>query len=256
MDNYDIAISQNNNSIDIYNLETMKAKLVINVLKGKCNHLINLKKDLICSSSSDFTIKIIKLIENNTQFELIQNLNLHKGSVNMTILSKKGNLISCSNDKTIIIWKYENDKYIFNCKLEGYNDFINSIFELNNNDIISLSSDGYLKIWEKVKDKFVCIYTELLEKPLYQNILDLDNFLFISINRTIYLKNLNNIKKTDIISFDYKIISMKKLLNNNIILCLEEKKEQIYLIKEYICLINNKVNLELVGEGKIEDKII
>ena len=61
---------------------------------------------MICSASSDFTIKIIKLFEHNTKYQIIQELNAHTGTVNMILLSKKGDLISCSNDKTIIIWKY------------------------------------------------------------------------------------------------------------------------------------------------------
>ena len=255
-ENNDIAIA-NNNSIEIYSLEDNKKKLTINIHKEKCNYLIHLKTDLICSASSDFTINIIKLFDDNTKYQVIQELNAHTGTINMILLSKKNDLISCSNDKTIIIWKYENNEYTIKDLLKGHKSSVNMIAESENGEIISLSSDGCLYFWKEEKNKFKSIFYLIFEKSKNQNIIIFDNYLFFSTNRKIYLLNAVQKKTIDEINFDKEIIIMKKMPNQNFILCLKNEKDMNYLMQEYrVFSKNNKMKIECIGSAKIEDKII
>ena len=61
---------------------------------------------------------------------------------------------SCSNDKNICIWFFENnsnDNTIFRhiLTLRGHENKVVTIFELKYNSIVSASKAGFLNFWEK-----------------------------------------------------------------------------------------------------------
>ena len=70
----------------------------------------------------------------------------HNDIINSVIELQNGNLVSCSNDKTIRIWNKEIIKPII---LKGHKKKVIDIIELNCGDILSWSKDNTIRIWDK-----------------------------------------------------------------------------------------------------------
>ena len=86
----------------------------------------------------------------NEKKEYLKNKNIgfHEGKINHIIQLKNQLIVSCSNDKDIIIWRENNKEEI----LKGHLDSINIIIELDNENICSGSSDKNIIIWKKNSD--------------------------------------------------------------------------------------------------------
>ena len=74
-----------------------------------------------------------------------------------TIEIEDRRLISCSDDKTIKIWKFNNNQYIFENILNQYHKSgINSIIEINDDIIVSTPSGiGSVVFWNIKELKIV-----------------------------------------------------------------------------------------------------
>src|SRR5690349_2952276 len=94
----------------------------------------------IVTSSFDESIKIW-----DSNFKCCNTLREHKANIRKIITLRDGSMASCSDDKTIIIWK----DFSANTIIEGHSHFVCSIFELDDGRIISASWDNTLKIWNK-----------------------------------------------------------------------------------------------------------
>ena len=151
--------------------------------------------DYIFASFYSGNISIIKLTS-LTSYQIIQNINAHKEIVRKIIELKDGRFVSCSQDKTIKIWKFINDELIID-KIINVDYSISSIEEVNENEIIS---------------------TPVLENGL---------------NGSIIFWNINESKithKIDGISCVFCWNILKKISNNTFIVGGERN---IYLIKDY-----------------------
>ena len=108
-----LASSTYNGNINIYKSNCSRIMLLINVDKenNKIYHILQLKDERIVSSLSNKRIKIIKLITPSNyiiEMELIG----HEKEVLKTIEIFNEDLISYSDDLSIIIWKKVKEKYI------------------------------------------------------------------------------------------------------------------------------------------------
>jgi hypothetical protein len=119
--------------------------LLINVDKenNKIYHILQLKDERIVSSLKNKRIKIIKLITPSNyiiEMELIG----HEKEVLKTIEIFNEDLISYSDDLSIIIWKKVKEKYIKYKKFIAHEKYIysgiDSIIEISKNKIISYSA--------------------------------------------------------------------------------------------------------------------
>ena len=82
-----------------------------------------------------------------------QSIEFHLKEVNKTIKLKQNDFFaSCSNDKTIIIWKYDFNNNSTRYKLINDDSEILSILELPNSDLVSISKDGDLNFWNNNSD--------------------------------------------------------------------------------------------------------
>ena len=96
------------NILRIYDIEKNKIIQDIDVHENEINDLLKINNNIFISSSKDKTIKFIKLIDNYSKYIIIKNLEIHSKEVNQTIKLKENNFFaSCSNDRTIKIWKLE-----------------------------------------------------------------------------------------------------------------------------------------------------
>ena len=192
--NDDFIAALNNSNMIIYDKDKLIEKLKINEFRYEIKSLIQIKnKNIIASSEKE--IKIFKFYENNTKYEILYILKGHNSSINKVIELKNENLISCSSDCSIIIWKKMNKENDYNKQIEVLNEENGPIYSLLEIDdkIVSLHNENdYAIIWNyEIMEKIKFIYD--IELNLFSNI-----FLFTERNniiisgKVIYIINTKN----------------------------------------------------------------
>ena len=196
--NDDFIAALNNSNMIIYDKDKLIEKLKINEFRYEIKSLIQIKnKNIIASSEKE--IKIFKFYENNTKYEILNILKGHNSSINKVIELKNENLISCSSDCSIIIWKKMNKENDYNKQIEVLNEENGPIYSLLEIDdkIVSLHNENdYAIIWNyEIMEKIKFIYD--IELNLFSNI-----FLFTERNniiisgKGIYIINTKNFEIT------------------------------------------------------------
>jgi len=262
------AIYDGLNSILIYNTDNYSIDLKIDNLDNKVKDLIQSKTGNIIISLISGFILVIKLT--STSYEIIQKINAHNQTLEKTIEIKDGRLISCSDDKRMKIWKYNNNQYILEnilclkkpmkeevyidqpcvrcCNLFSsceYSDFyrIDNIIELRKNIIVSTPIIlGPIIFWNIKKFELICqikdFYIDLL-----LHLKKLSNKLFI-LGGVKYLYLFSSLKYNLINKFEINTIcrSICCLPDGSILTGHKDGKMRQY------SLINNE--LKFVGEKK------
>ena len=113
-----LASSSNDKKIIIYNKENYSIELKIDKFDSEVSNIIQINNGNIIASLTSGFIYILKLA--STSYEIIQKIQAHGSCVRKTIEIKDGRLISCSDDKTIKIWKLNNNQYILENTLNQY----------------------------------------------------------------------------------------------------------------------------------------
>ena len=114
---------------------------------------LNILKDNISLISSFNDNKIHILAQNeNEEYNEVKIFGEHSSSINSLIQLKTNEILSCSDDQKIKIWKNYN---LFETLL-GHKDYVTILLEINENKICSASSDKKIIIWERknVNSKF------------------------------------------------------------------------------------------------------
>ena len=75
----------------------------------------------------------------------------HRKEVTCTIEIKSGILASSSLDNYIILYNLERKKSIY--KFNTYNNGINMLLKMNEDNIISCGGDNKIKVWPKIEEK-------------------------------------------------------------------------------------------------------
>ena len=221
-----IAALQNSNMI-IYDKDTLIEKLKIKEFRYKIKSLIQIKnKNIIASSEKE--AKIFKIYNNNTKYELLNILKGHNSMINKIIELKNENLISCSSDCSIIIWKKTNKDNNYNKQITILNEEngpISSLLEVQDNLISLHNENDYVIIWDYELMEIRKIINDI-ELNLYSNILFLthENNIIIS-GKGIYILNTKNFEITH------------RYYSNNF---------------EYSCLFKIDLNSFLIGKNKID----
>lgn len=244
-----ICSASNDSKINILNKFTYETEITIDIFQNGIYYISQLKNlNLICCSEK--IIKIIKILEKNKNsnklFEVVQTLQKHSNIIWKVIELSDNNLISCSSDKTIIIWENKNNFYKFKYFIPIFADSVRSILETKINEIVytsfyeqklffyNLKTRNQIKILSKI---FCSGWNNDI---FYYN----ENYIFIGGNLNIYLIN---IKKYIIInSFETENFILSFLLIGNNYLLTGDNKGNIYQ-----WLFNEKEeNLSLVSEKK------
>ena len=254
-----IASCSNDKSIIIYDEEDFTVQLKIefkdennNSNEKDNNCILNIMQannDYIFASFYSGNISIIKLTS-LTSYQIIQNINAHKEIVRKIIELKDGRFVSCSQDKTIKIWKFINDELIID-KIINVDYSISSIEEVNENEIIStpVLENGSIIFWDinecKITHKidgFACVHCWNILKKIS------NNTFIVGGARNIYLiKNYQIINDVNLL-LQCEVYSIC-YLNDGTILTGHFKG----IIKQWD-LKNDK--LKYIGEKKIHDNRI
>jgi WD40 repeat protein len=138
----------------ISNLNLKEYKLIKTISEHE-NHVtkVIILNDLrLCSSSFDGTIKIF----DKDNYELLLIIKEHHFIINYVTQLKNNQLVSCGDDKTIIIYNLlpENKYEIFQ-KLLGHKTQVFKVLEseIFNNTIYSSCNNGEIFLWEKKRNK-------------------------------------------------------------------------------------------------------
>ena len=150
----------------IYNKKTINTDIII---QNNLSYLLTFtqlkNKNIACSFSSDSTLKIIK-IKNNNEYEDIQIIkNAHNDWITKIIELKNENLITFSYDCSFKIWKLNNN----NNNYEQINEFKDS----------NCLSDGI-----EIKDNELLYTLDVFNKQ---------SLVFYSLNKNKKIKTINNL---------------------------------------------------------------
>ena len=160
-----LAAGDEYSNLIIYNKETFEPEIIIqNNLSYLWNFTQLKNKNIACSFYNDFTLKIIK-IKNNNEYENIQIIkNAHNGWINKIIELKNENIITFSDDYSFKIWKLNN-----NNKYENIKEFKDS----------NILSDRL-----EIKDNEIILYSLFTNQP---------SLVFYNLNKNEKIKTLNNL---------------------------------------------------------------
>ncbi len=229
----------------ISNLNLKEYKLVKTISEHE-NHVtkVIILKDLrLCSSSFDGTIKIF----DKDNYEVLLIIKEHNFIINYVTQLKNNQLVSCGDDKTIIIYNLlpENKYEIFQ-KLLGHKTQVFKVLEseIFNNTIYSSCNNGEIFLWEKkeINDKYSINLRIKCEDDKYSiNDLIENNKRKILIgncypSKIVYIFNLNNNEFNCIKKFNF-----------------EYYPGQIYLITEDILAITGSENIYLFNLDNYEN---
>ena len=163
------------NNLNIKNISTLK------IHKNSVNDIIfytENNKNYLISVSKDKTIKISDLIEMKIKMEI----NIHSNQINYINILKNKNLISCGDDKKIIIFKLDlkNQKFFIIHQIKNaHNLGIIKVIEIFDK-LLSISFDYQIFLWkfDEIKNEyFKCFFVK--EKSFIYDILLLKENEFV-----------------------------------------------------------------------------
>ena len=240
------------NKLKLYDLKQDKNIDEIEIHSKKINDLIRINEITIFSSSNDKTIKIIKLIDNFSKLNEIDTIDLNSAEINQTIKLKKEEDLyaSCSNDKTIRIWKYnqENNHSKLKNIINTYKEVL-TLYELPNNNLICISKDEFLKFFELKEENYLCIKSlKGFKDPLHNCIFLLnEKTILVGIKKAIYIIDINKKQKIKRFLLNYSAHSIY-YINGNIFLGLKNNLNSSLLFEYIIEKENDDMNLKCIEE--------
>jgi WD40 repeat protein len=184
-----------------------------------------LNEQTLASGSKDKQIFVWNLITNS----ILTILSLHKGSVNSIVTLDNNNnnkLVSCSNDKLIIIWKQQ----IPILMLKGHADKIKCLVRLpDNNSIASGSKDKTIKIWNINTGQLLATLLGHNDKIRCLTVLPNGNLASGSADKNIRIWNVFNKELVQMLTGNAKSIRSLTVLNENILVSSSEENDILKL---------------------------
>ncbi len=207
IENGDIVSCSDDLKIIVFDSIFFKEKLQINIFENIITYIENILNNCIIATSQKI-MKIIKLSNSNTKYEIIQNIILDS-LIFKAIPYKNEYLVSCSNNSYLYFYKKNNLQFNLIKEINTQTGAITSLLELSNNEIVSLSYSSKLLIFwdinslnEKARiGEIRCEYISLHDSIIQLNNkflavgLDENGILLINyISHTIEKKLINNTK--------------------------------------------------------------
>ena len=222
-----ICSASNDSKINILNKYTYETEITIDIFQNGIYYISQLKNlNLICCSEK--IIKIIKILDKNKKsnklFEVIQTLSKHSNKIWKVIELNDNNLISCSSDKTIIIWENNNNFYKFKYFIPIIADSVRSIIETKINEIAYTSFyEQKLYFYNTKTRNQIKILTKIFSSGWNNDIFYYnENYIFVGGNLNIYLINIKKYLIINSFETDNYILSFL-LIGNNYLLTGDNK---------------------------------
>ena len=217
-------------SLKIYKKDTFEVQLTINEHKKSIYFFNQLHDERIITCSTDNTMKVIKLIENN-KYKVNDTLIGHSSSVCKVIEIKNNELVSISDDKSIKIWKLNENKFnCINTKIISTLDYSTyNMIKINENEFVtSSSSDKILFFWNSnnYSNNIKINNLEINSNPNNMILLNNDllcvagnsskGFFFIKISTHQLIKQINGPKYINSMFYSFENIFLCSISNENI----------------------------------------
>lgn len=264
-----LILGYNTGSIGILDISPQAKK---NALQPKNNFEHNHKGPILCllyhdnyiySGSTDQYIKKWKISNNNECVYETQYIG-HRGDINKIIINpNKGNIISCSTDKKIIIWnKMRSSNDILYIEKEGepltFNNAVISIVLIsksNNNHLLAATADHVLHLYDISTRKKLseinnvkCGYPGcILERTDDIIVGGGHNIIIVSVSNNV-LKQVSNIDLTDI-SEKEKKNNVDLKLTEGLVTLIPEGNQNILFSNA-----KNRIYKLSLQDGKIQSK--
>jgi len=221
-------------SIIIYNKETYNPDLAIKEHNSYVFCITTLSSGILASCSFDRTIKLFNI--KNNEYNVLQTLNYHTGSVRKIIELKNKSLVSCSEDKSIIFYNKDNNNEYKKDYSISTNGGCSSVIQTKENEIC----------YSEKTNNSICFY-DLNQKQIKSSLSNINkknncHEWIIMINKDLLLIPGEN--KISIINVNK--YSIERILNVN-------KSGWIYSV----CMLNENILLtgdcnEIIEQWKIE----
>ena len=243
-----IASSSNDRSIIIYNKENYTVELKIDNLEKEVFNIMQANNGYIIATLTSGSILIFKLTS-LTSYELIQKIMAHNGYVRKMLELEDNKFISCSDDKTIKIWKFNDNQLMLENTLNN-KDKISSILEIKDNIIVSTPWENGAVVFWNIKESQIISESEKIDCQWCWNILKKisNEFFVVGGKKYIYLFSIVNYNLTSKIEIDSQCYSICCLSDGTIL----TGHENGY-IKQYN-FINKE--LKLIAQKKHHNGII
>ena len=267
LDDMETLIGFKDKEIIVFNINKNEIKQTIKIHKSKILNLIKYSSDKICSYSQNEMIKIIKLIENNTKFKVVDIIDLAQNSVSQMLLLNNKDIVCLDNLNNFLFYTLNNDKYNGNYStiLSEKNNIL-VMKELNNDKIVYIAEDKlgnklikFIDLQKKIIEKNHINLQENKEKKM--NLIDLlifNDYLLVVYNYGIDIINYKNLalKIHPLINFNFEITNAIIHSINRIILGLYDSTKGESIIREHLLRVedlnNDSCRFDCIGEGKLK----
>ena len=256
--------------IIVFNIYSWKIKQKINIHKKKILSIVKITNNRIISSSLDKTIKIIKLLDNNSKHEVINHIDLYNYYALKILFLDNEDILLLDEKNNFVFYKYQNKSYIYNYQIITNENTILKIKELMNDKIIYLSENeegnkfiNFINLKEKLEEKNI-IKNELQNghKLKVIDLLNFGDYIIICYNSRVDIFNykMEVFELKSLEYFDFELTNIIILSSNRIILGLYDSKKKESIIRELILRVEdlreNKNNNYCIGQGNLEFKKI
>ena len=167
-----MASGSSDNLIIIYQKNTFKPDLTIKEHTSGVTCLTTLSSGILASCSQDHTIKLFNINKNN--YILLQTLFNHNDSVKSIIELENKQIVSCSFDKSLIVFFEENNEYKMDYKISIEGECYSVIQTKNNQICYSDEING------------TCFF-DITERKLIKTLNDIRDTKFFMLNENIML---------------------------------------------------------------------
>ena len=170
-----IASGSYDNTIRIWNVNTLKTEKIINEL-GRVFSLLEFEKGKLLAGTSNNLINLWDLDLDASSDKSIFSFKGHELWINCLVKIDDNYFASASNDSKIKIWDYYKRSFVAN--LNGHTDCILSLILLKNNYLCSGSADLTIKIWDWKNER--CEETLTGHEKWVKSVFELDNGIILS----------------------------------------------------------------------------
>ena len=208
MENNEDFIGFSDNVIKLISMVISKEKQTIKVHDDKIIDIIKLDNSVICSSAFDKKINLIKIINQNKEYEIIQTIQLDDSYTKKIIHLSNLDFIFLKNNNIIDFYTPSNGKYIFNKSLKEERKII-TIKQLPDQQIVYSTNDNCLIFIDIMDNKKEINIKNKINENL--NIISFENYLLIPGEYDIYVIDFMLQNKEELIF--YLIFKLEKIIN-------------------------------------------
>lgn len=124
-----------------------------NILVGLADSSIKIYEYGLIELNEEDKDKEKEIEEPNKGYKLIETINIHRKMINFIIQLKDNRFASCSFDKTIKIFSYNQTTKEYKCDqtLTNHSLSVYGLCELNDGRLVSVSADKRIILWKRVK---------------------------------------------------------------------------------------------------------